>query len=236
MIRQVAGVCYRVLRRDRKSVLIRLNDRGEIEVLAPAAMSAAALDRLILRRMDWIRARQAAQPARELFLSQPAVPLWGTEMPWRAAPGLREARLDRAADRPVLLLPEDPARQQSALIGFYRQTARQAIAERIAQWAPRIGVSPAGFSVKEQKTRWGSCSARGPLNFNWRLVLAPPEALTYVVVHELCHLAQLNHSPAFWALVAEQLPEYREQIAYLKAHGQRLWAFQCQLPPKEARA
>lgn len=247
MIRQVSGICYRVVRRERKSVLIRLNQRGEVEVLAPASMGAAALDRLILRRQAWIRSRLAAQPPREIFLSQPTVPLWGRAVPWRACDGRRVAALtapgEAAAQNPgaepvddgsVLLLPGDPARQQAALIGFYRDTARSAIDGLIARWAPRIGASPAGFAVKEQKTRWGSCSARGHLNFNWRLVLAPPAALEYVVVHELCHLVQLNHAPAFWALVAQQLPGYREQIAYLKAHGQELWAFQCQLPPKEA--
>ena len=78
---------------------------------------------------------------------------------------------------------------------------------------------------RDQRTRWGSCSSRGTLSFNWRLALAPLEVLDYVVVHELCHLREANHSPRFWRLVGERRPGWREQRAWLREHGAELLAF-----------
>ena len=77
------------------------------------------------------------------------------------------------------------------------------------------------ITIREQKTRWGSCSAKGNLNFNWKLVLMPPEILDYVVVHELAHRLQMNHSAAFWAEVGKILPDYRERRQWLKVNGQK---------------
>ena len=81
----------------------------------------------------------------------------------------------------------------------------------------------ARISIREQKTRWGSCSSKGDLNFNWRLILAPEEVLDYVVVHELAHRREMNHSKAFYAIVESVLPDYRRAQKWLKDNGQSLW-------------
>jgi predicted metal-dependent hydrolase len=91
--------------------------------------------------------------------------------------------------------------------------------------AEALGVSYGRIEVRDQRTRWGSCSPRGTLSFNWRLALAPLEVLDYVVVHELCHLREANHSPRFWRLVAERRPDWREQRAWLRENGAELLAF-----------
>ena len=96
------------------------------------------------------------------------------------------------------------------------------IPERLAYFAPRVGVTYGRTTLRMQKTRWGSCSARGNLNFNVLLMLAPPEVLDYVVVHELCHRKEMNHSPAFWAQVERVLPDYRGPRQWLKDHGNAL--------------
>lgn len=93
---------------------------------------------------------------------------------------------------------------------------------RVEHYAPRMGVRPARVRVKDLRSLWGSCSARGNLNFNWRLLLAPPEVLDYVVVHELAHLMERSHSRRFWALVSEHCPEQRERRRWLKENGGRL--------------
>lgn len=99
------------------------------------------------------------------------------------------------------------------------RTARIRIPERAAYYAGIIGVTYGKITIRDQKTRWGSCSSQGNLNFTWKLVLAPPEVLDYVVVHELCHRIEMNHSSAFWHQVARVLPDYQRQRSWLKENG-----------------
>ena len=103
-----------------------------------------------------------------------------------------------------------------------RQKAGILLGERTALYAERMQVSYKRITIRDQKTRWGSCSTAGNLNFNWRLVLAPREVLDYVVVHELCHRREMNHSQAFWKEVEKILPDYRERQKWLKDNGWRL--------------
>ena len=98
------------------------------------------------------------------------------------------------------------------------------VSQRVAHFASVMGVTWGRISVRTQQTRWGSCSSKGNLNFNALLALAPPEVLDYVVVHELCHRKQMDHSPLFWAEVERILPDYRRQKQWLKEHGPRLIA------------
>ncbi len=102
----------------------------------------------------------------------------------------------------------------------YREQARARISERAAWFARIMGVSYGRITIRAAKTRWGSCSAKGNLNFHWKLILMPEEVLDYVVVHELAHRKQMNHSPAFWAEVEKVLPDYRERRRWLKTWGQ----------------
>ena len=102
-----------------------------------------------------------------------------------------------------------------------RKRAAEVIETRCRYYAPVMGVSYGTVTIREQKTRWGSCSAKGNLNFNWKLVLMPPEILDYVVVHELAHRIQMNHSAAFWAEVGKILPDYKERRQWLKVNGQK---------------
>lgn len=100
--------------------------------------------------------------------------------------------------------------------------ACQVFPARVAYYAKKTGVTYGQITLRQQKTRWGSCSAAGNLNFNWLLILAPPEILDYVVVHELCHRKEMNHSEAFWKEVEKVLPDYRERKRWLKDNGWKL--------------
>ena len=102
-----------------------------------------------------------------------------------------------------------------------RKRAAEIIEARCRYYAPVMGVSYGTVTIREQKTRWGSCSMKGNLNFNWKLVLMPSEILDYVVVHELAHRIQMNHSAAFWAEVEKILPDYKERKQWLKVNGQK---------------
>lgn len=103
-----------------------------------------------------------------------------------------------------------------------REQARRVIPGRVAYFAPLVGVTYGRITIRDQKTRWGSCSGVGNLNFNFRLVMAPSEVLDYVVVHELCHRRQMNHSELFWDEVSRILPDYRQARKWLKQNGWRL--------------
>ena len=116
----------------------------------------------------------------------------------------------------------DPA---GAISRWYRREARWLLEEAVAREAARLGLSYARIAVRDQRTRWGSCSTRGTLSFNWRLVLAPPEILDYVVVHELLHLREPNHSPAFWGLLDQHRPGWRAQAEWLRVHANELQAY-----------
>lgn len=102
---------------------------------------------------------------------------------------------------------------------FYRQKASEIIHDRLEHFNTHYGLAYQKVSFRNQKTRWGSCSPQGNLNFNWRLVLAPIEVLDYVVVHELCHLIHMNHSAQFWSVVAQTLPDHPSRRKWLKENA-----------------
>ena len=127
--------------------------------------------------------------------------------------GLAEIRAREAAPKLTEAETRDLAKQ-----------ARKVIPGRAAYWARQAGVTYGQIAIRKQKTRWGSCSAKGNLNFNCLLMLCPEDVLDYVIVHELCHRKELNHSPRFWAEVERILPEYRKPLKWLRTEGPALIA------------
>lgn len=128
-----------------------------------------------------------------------------------------EATLARLAKLPPPLVPKGGRREYLAR----REEARALAEELLARWNKIYGFRWSRVSIRNQKTRWGSCSRRGSLSFNYRLVHLPPELADYLVVHELCHLAHMNHGPKFWAEVARAIPDYRPRAVALRS-GRRL--------------
>lgn len=122
--------------------------------------------------------------------------------------------------------PTPPQKEKSPsekrLEAIYRDAAREYFPKRVSYFSHVLGVNYGKITIRDQKTRWGSCSSKGNLSFNWRLILAPPNVLDYVVVHELCHRKEMNHSQRFWALVESVMPEYREYRKWLKENGNKL--------------
>ncbi len=112
--------------------------------------------------------------------------------------------------------------QRAALERRYIEAAHSYIPKRVAYYSAMTGGTYNRITIRSQKTRWGSCSSKGTLSFNWRLMLAPPAILDYVVVHELCHLTHMNHSADFWRAVEAVFPDYRNARKWLKEHGNEL--------------
>ena len=122
-----------------------------------------------------------------------------------------------------------------AEIDELKARAAKVIPERVAYFAGIVGVSYGRITIRCQKTRWGSCSSKGNLNFNCLLMLAPPEVLDSVVVHELCHLKEMNHSKAFYDEVLRAYPNYREDHQWLKEHGSELMSRVNWAPKRKAK-
>lgn len=139
----------------------------------------------------------------------------GRKRPARARPRLRlrngRFELARSAQ----------AEGRAVFLAWYRRRAAEVLRERIAHYAPLVGVAPPPVAIKDMHSRWGSCSAKGRVNLYWGLVALPLELADYVVVHELAHLHELNHSPAFWRGVEAVLPDYRERRKRLRSEGPR---------------
>jgi predicted metal-dependent hydrolase len=140
--------------------------------------------------------------------------------------GVRPARSDgwrfRAAEGRLALQVADETRIAPLVEEWYRELAGCHLPARTAAWAARLGVRPSAVAVRDGRSRWASCSARGRLGFSWRLVMAPARVAEYVVVHELAHLVRMDHSPEFWALVEGALPGWRTDRAWLREHGHLL--------------
>jgi predicted metal-dependent hydrolase len=203
---------------------IVVGDDPLLQVVVPRELHDRELDRLLESKRAWIESKLAevTRPA-ELGLDRPGhVVIAGStiRVEWsggeRVRAGLRDGTL-------VVGGPGGSA--PTALERWYRREARRVTSEVVDREAGRLDLRPGAISIRDQRTRWGSCSRRGDLSFSWRLCLAPPPVLEYVVVHELCHLRELNHSPAFWRLVDAAQPGWREHARWLRAHGRELRSY-----------
>jgi predicted metal-dependent hydrolase len=163
--------------------------------------------------------RLAALPVVTLFADGAAIPLHGVEHRIRHAPGRGGAVW--VEDREILVAggAEFLARRVS---DFLRAEARRRLGELVAQKALAAGVAPRRITVKDTKSRWGSCAASRNLAFSWRLVMAPRHVQDYVAAHEVAHLRHMNHGARFWALVAELTPHTDAAVVWLRTEGPRL--------------
>ncbi len=108
---------------------------------------------------------------------------------------------------------------------WLKAQARHHLQIRVNDLAGRLGVTPGPITVKDTRSRWGSCSAKGHLSFSWRLIMAPPWIIDYLVAHELAHLRELNHSPRFWEVVRSVCPDFKSHRVWLRAAGDRLMSW-----------
>jgi predicted metal-dependent hydrolase len=205
-----------------RSLRVRLGPRLPLEAIVPRRVGDAELDRFLLERRDWIarklaEARSAAARSNVLGLDRPDVVWLGlTPIPVAFGPAVSPRLRDGS-----LVVGSSPTAEQ-AIERWYRREARKRIGRVVAREAARLRVRPGTLAIRDPKTRWGSCSSRGTIGFSWRLVIAPLEVLEYVVVHELCHLRELNHGKRFWRLLDEARPGWRDEAGWLREHGLEL--------------
>jgi predicted metal-dependent hydrolase len=196
-----------------------------IEVVMPRALPVSAAKTFVLDNAAWIlkqlerqQQRTAAQQARRL----PAGTLLLRGHPIKvhcrpAETGCRRGRVDQVGDQVTIHLPATGSADPNRMLeGWLRDEARRDITDRVHVRAAAMQVQPNGISIKEQRTRWGSCSSKRNLSFNWRLIMAPPDVLDYIVVHELAHLTEMNHAARFWHIVQLYCPDFARHRAWLK--------------------
>lgn len=193
--------------------------RGLVQVVIPVGVSEAEARRFVTRHGDWVRGRLAALPPALPFTAGAVVPVLGTDHEIRHTPDLVGGT--RRADGVILVggRAEHVARRVQ---DYLTAEARRELAARARAKAVLLGARVAAVTVRDTRSRWGSCSATGRLSFSWRLILTPEAVLDYVVAHEVAHLKEMNHSARFWAVCARLTPGVEAPRAWLKANGARL--------------
>lgn len=239
---------YRLTERvSRKSRHLRVEVRGSDEVLLvyPRWVSRREALGFLQAREDWVRQKLEEFRQREAERPRPRPLCWdgsgslllrGVERPLRLAPAtLRRPQLRIDPEAVTLFCPVALQQQPAALERALRQQlllqARSDARRWLEEEGGRLGVRESGLRINDPRTQWGSCNPGGTICLSWRLLMAPPEAFRYVVVHELCHLVHRDHSARFWALVARQMPDYQPQRQWLRDQGGLL---QLWLPPARA--
>jgi predicted metal-dependent hydrolase len=192
---------------------------GEVVVVAPLRVPPQVIADFVNRHAEWVRRRRAAMPVRTPFQPGAEVPILG--VPHRIAHDPAAGRGVRCADGELRV--GGPAEHLGARLAAWLQAeARRQLLARSRAMALKLGVTVAAVSVRDTRSRWGSCASSGRLSYSWRLLLAPEAVLDYVVAHEVAHLVEMNHSSRFWAVVDRLHPESDRCRAWLKAKGQDL--------------
>lgn len=221
---------YTLIRSSRQNVLFKALPGGETRVYAPSYLPLKTADQMVAERMAELihMHAQLENQLRENRLRHPVeagsrICIEGSAYALNLVRGGRIGL--KLSGKTCLLTLPDPENEEAVRAALKQALSRRAlerIREKLDLYAPKIGVKYGRIAIRDQKSRWGSCSARHNLNFNWKLIMAPPEVLEYVVIHELCHLIEFNHSPRFWNLVGRQMPEYEAWKKWLKLHGSEL--------------
>jgi hypothetical protein len=218
-----APLSIRVNARARR-LLLRVDASSRaVELVLPHGVAAEHGLRFLAAQRGWIAARLDALPRPIRFAEGALVPVLG--VPHRIC---RES--DPAAPPVVLRDGEIRVRGEPAHIArrvrdYLAQLAGREFSRRARFFAARIGKKVARITVRDTRSRWGSCSAKATLSFSWRLILAPESVIDYVVAHEVAHLAEMNHSPRFWRVVASLVPDHAAPRAWLKRHRNRLLSY-----------
>ena len=204
---------------------LRLDRRGDGAVVTiPRRGTIAEAKAFVARHAGWIAERLAARL--EMAEVPIAVPIRGVDHRIESTGSPRgRIRVLALEDGPAVEVPGEAPHVRRRLVDHLKKEARADLASAVARHAATLGVRPTAIRLKDTTSRWGSASARGVLAFSWRLIMAPPSVLDYVAAHEVAHLVQMNHSPAYWAVVEGIFPGWKRQRAWLHSHGGGLHRF-----------
>ncbi len=239
---------FTVIRSRRRTIALIVQADGTLVVRAPLRTSQRQIEQLVAQKVEWVRQKQAyarAHPVAAPHRFVPGEKFWfmGKEYPLEVVECLttetqthREnpiyksssvslclcGSIESVKSEHFLLERQTLPKAAAAFTAWYKKQARALVEERVRFFAARYGFRYRQVRITSARSRWGSCSSKGTLCFTWRLVMAPPECIDYVVVHELAHLKAANHSPAFGREVGAILPDYKARRKWLRVNGRML--------------
>lgn len=193
---------------------------GTVSVVAPSSRSLERALEFARKERDWIAGRLASVPEPVRLALGSTVLFRGVEHVIRASDAAHApVWIDRDAGRPTIRVAGRAEHTTRRLLDWFKREARHRIGERAAEYSAALEVQPRRITIRDTSSRWGSCSSTKSLSFSWRLVLAPPFVLDYVVAHEVAHLRELNHKPRFWRLVETLTPDVQRSVNWLSDNG-----------------
>ena len=216
-------------RHNAKRLTMRVRD-GAVHATAPSALTRKEAEGFIIDHFNWIKTQlnKDAMAITQLDSGQPSIWYRGALLPvllHRRANHSGRSKITPDHDHIAIhLASESRLRPAHVLEEWLKKEARRQIKSSLDDVLPELNQAPVPLSIRDQKTRWGSCSTTRRLSFNWRLIMAPPAALHYVVVHEAVHLIHHDHSSRFWGKVEEMMPDYQHHKDWLNAHQHDLFA------------
>jgi predicted metal-dependent hydrolase len=210
---------YNVIRSPRKTIAIEITKEGGVLVRAPLKLARREVLAFVNQHSNWIarklaqaRVKQEERTPRR-FLEGESFPFLGEQHRLRYVAGGEYLRKENGD---FLLGSDLSSRAEGLIRTWYRARAREILEERVAHFALLMGLACRSVRITDARERWGSCSAAGILNFAWRLVMAPLPVIDYVIVHELTHLVEMNHSRRFWERLRRVVPDYAERRKWLR--------------------
>lgn len=207
----------------RRTLELTVERDGSLVLSAPGDVPVARLERFAKQKRFWVyqklAAKEALPPARPArqFVTGEGFPYLGRSHRLQLV-----ARLEvpvKLADGRFKMLRSEAARGRAALVRWYAAHAQPWLAERVQRHAGRVRVEPGSVSVQDLGFRWGSCGKGRQLHFHWQAILLPPRIIDYIVVHELAHLREPHHTPAFWRIVERAMPDWEQRRRWLAEHG-----------------
>lgn len=209
-----------------KRLTLRIDAGGQaLRVTVPPGLRPSEVDRFLDRHRDWLELKLARLPDRPQVRAGVKIPLRGTPHLIVHRPGKRGTVAVACEDgAPALHVHGEEAHLPRRLADFLKREARRDIEPLVAKHTARVGRRAKAIRFKDTSSRWGSCTADGALSFSWRIMMAPPTVIDYLVAHEVAHLREMNHGPKFWALCRELCPRTDEARAWLKRNGSALQA------------
>ena len=211
---------YNVIRSNRKTIALQINENAEIIVRAPHHVSQKRIHQFIEEKEAWISKTQQKMLARQEEIEQNSEFKDGKEILFlgigykvKLVHNTRAITIhDTVFEFPADLIEHAP----EVLPHWYKRMAYKIIPPKVAYYAESLGLNYSKVGITSAKKRWGSCNSKGSINFSYRLIMTPPGIIDYVIVHELMHLREMNHSPRFWAHVESVIPDYKKRRKWLK--------------------